>query len=269
VTEPREGASALAGKVAVITGAGSGVGRASARLFAREGAKVVCAELRDEWAAETIRLIEAEDGLPGAAIAVHCDVSDEEQVKNAVDTARSSFGRIDIMFNNTGVAGSMDLPRTIDATTPELYDLLMNVNFKGTYHGCKHAVIAFQQQGGGGAIVNTASAAGLVAWGHAVYGASKGAVIALTRTLAVEQAKHDIRVNCTAPGAINTNFGRKESDAFTERPQEELDWLANFQPLGRYITGMDVAQASLFLASDAASNITGVVLPVDGGHIAV
>lgn len=259
---------ALEGKVAVITGAGSGVGRDSARLFAREGARVVVTDIRDDWAEETVRLIAKEDGIADAAIAVHCDVADEGQVAAAVATARSTFGQLDIMLNNTGIAGDRNA-RTIDACTAEHFTVLVDVNFRGVFNGCKHAVLAFQEQGTPGAIVNTASAAGLVAWGHPVYGATKAAVIGMTRSLAVEQAKHGIRVNCTAPGAIDTNFGRSGDDLFRERTADELQWLGDFAPLGRPITGLDVAQASMFLASDAAKNITGVVLPIDGGHIAV
>jgi NAD(P)-dependent dehydrogenase (short-subunit alcohol dehydrogenase family) len=271
MTEFSGSGDALEGKVAVITGAGSGVGRAAARLWSQQGAKVVCADVNREWVEETVRLVEEDDGHPGTAAAALCDVSKEDQVKAAVDLAREKFGRLDVMFANAGIYGrpNDEGKRTIDVLTDEEFDRLIDVNLRGVAYACKHAVIAMNEQGEGGSIVITGSAAGLVAWGQALYGGTKAAVMGMTRALAIEQAPNKIRVNCTAPGGIDTNFGRSEEEAFVPRDAEQTKWLSSFQPLGDVVSGTDVAWASLYLASDAAKNVTGVTLPVDGGHVAV
>jgi NAD(P)-dependent dehydrogenase (short-subunit alcohol dehydrogenase family) len=255
----------LEGKSIVITGAGSGVGRAAAVLFAAEGASVVCADIEAEWAKDTVELI----GGDGRAVAIACDVSREDDVVAAIDLATESFGRLDVMFNNAGIP----TPRpgmTLEDHTADDWERIMNVNFRSVFFGSKHAVIRFKQQGGGGVIVNTASAAGMVGWGGTVYGASKGGVIQLTRAVAIEYARHGIRVNAICPAVIpSTNFMVRDPVAgSTGLTGDLVERLGSMHPLGRPITAEDCAAAALFLASDQARNITGVLLPVDGGYLA-
>jgi NAD(P)-dependent dehydrogenase (short-subunit alcohol dehydrogenase family) len=145
---------------------------------------------------------------------------------------------------------------------------LIDVNLMGVAHGCKHAVMCFKAQGGGGVIVNTGSAAGMVGWGGVAYGVTKAAVIQLTRGLAIETAALGIRVNCFCPGAIDTNFSVPPEAAFQPKPREVLELIGSLHPLGRPIEAEDCAKAALYLASDLSSNVTGVALPVDGGYLA-
>ncbi len=252
----------LQDKVVAITGAGSGVGRASALLFAREGAKVLCGDIQDEWGAETLRLIER---AGSSAHFVHCDVTKEEDVAGLVGGALEAHGRLDVMFNNAGVASG---GRKLDEHDDADWERLISINLRGVFYGCKHAVLQFKAQGGGGVIVNTGSAAGLVGWGGVLYGASKAGVIQLTRGLAIEVAELGIRVNCICPGAIDTNFAMPPEAAFQPKPAEYLKAIGDCHPLGRPIEAEDCARAALFLASDLSSNITGVALPVDGGYVA-
>jgi NAD(P)-dependent dehydrogenase (short-subunit alcohol dehydrogenase family) len=256
----------LEGKSVIITGAGSGVGRASALLFAAEGAKVVCADIQQGWAQQTTDLIVA---AGGTAVAHVCDVTSEEDVRGTIDAAVAHFGRLDVMFNNAGIA----TPRpgmTLEDHTLDDFERLVAVNFRGVFLGCKYAVIQFKKQGGGGCIVTTASAAGLVGWGGTVYGASKGGVIQLTRAVAIEVAPNNIRVNAICPGGMPlTNFLVPDaSEASTGVPEDFANLVGSMHPLGRPITAEDCAAAALFLASDQAKNITGVLLPVDGGFVA-
>lgn len=256
----------LADKITVVTGAGSGVGRASALRFAAEGAAVVCADVRADWAARTAELV-AEAG--GRALAQPCDVSIEADVAAAVDAAVREFGRLDVMFNNAGVSG-FHLGPSFEDCSAEDFERLCSINFRGVFFGCKHAVRRFKEQGGGGVIVNTGSVAGMVGWGSVVYGATKGAVNQLTRGVAVECAPDGIRVNAICPaGMANTNFALSSPDqAFVPKSDEEVAAWGSYHPLGRTITPEDCAAAAAFLASDEAANITGVLLPVDGGFVA-
>jgi NAD(P)-dependent dehydrogenase (short-subunit alcohol dehydrogenase family) len=256
----------LEAKSAVITGAGSGVGRASALRFAEEGARVVCADLNLEGVKETVRLIE---DAGGAATPLGADVSKQEDVAAAVNTAVEQFGRLDIMFNNVGIP-TPRLGMTFEEHSFEDYQKLTAVNFGGVFLGCKHAVIQFKKQGGGGVILNTGSVAGLVGWGGTVYGATKGAVLQLTRAVAVECAPENIRVNALCPGAMPyTGF---MAAGGLDIPEDALEQVAQSagagHPLGRPITAEDCAEAAVFLCSDRAKNITGVLLPIDGGYVA-
>jgi NAD(P)-dependent dehydrogenase (short-subunit alcohol dehydrogenase family) len=256
----------LADKSVVITGAGSGVGRASALRFAGEGARIVVADVQDEWAAETVRLV---TDAGGVAVAHHCDVSVEDDVAAAVAAAVERFGRLDVMFNNAGVTGAKPGATFEDSTRAD-WRRLTDINFGGVFHGCKHAVIRFKVQGDGGVILNTGSVAGMVGFGSVVYGATKGAVNQLTKGLAIECAPFGIRVNAICPAAMPlTNFALFGPDqAFGPRGDDYLRSVASLHPLGRYITAEDCAAAALFLACDDAKNITGVLLPVDGGYVA-
>ena len=255
----------LADKAVVITGAGSGVGRAGAEVFARHGAFVVCADLRGEWAEETVRRVEA---ASGSAVAVSCDVARQDHVDAAVQTAIERFGRLDVMFNNAGIAS----PRRgilLEEHTDADFDRLVDVNARGVFNGCRAAVRQFKEQGGGGVVVNTGSVAGMVSWGSAVYGGTKAMVIQMTRALAIEGAPFGIRANCVCPGGMFTNFGVAEGEAFfRERSSEELEMAKTLHPLGLPITPEDCAEAALYLASDLAANVTGVALPIDGGYLA-
>jgi len=252
----------LKGKSVVITGAGSGVGRAAAEIFAQHGALVVCADVQDEWAEKTVARVK-EAG--GEAKAVHCDVRNRGNLQAAVDMAVWTYGRLDIMFNNAGIASP---PNALGGAAPLVenseadIDRLLAVNVRGVIFGCQIAVLQFRAQGGGGVIVNTASAAGLIGWGGVLYGATKGAVVNLTRTLAIEVARENIRVNSVCPGTMVTNFGIGSSGQLSP---ERLEFMAKMQPLGRILDPEDSAHAALFLASDLARNMTGVNLPVDGG----
>lgn len=259
----------LDGKSVLITGSGSGVGRAGALLFAREGAKVVVADLRDDWAKDTVALVEAEGGT---AVAIGCNVVHEDDVATAVNLAVTEFGRLDVMWNNVGISTPRLGMTFTDHTTADFEKLLM-VNGMGMFTGCRQAVLQFRRQAeqgsGGGVIVNTASVAGMVGFGGVPYGASKAIGIQLTRGLAVELAPENIRVNCFCPSAMpTTNFGRIEGEEFKEQSAEYLEFAGSFQPLGRIITPEDCANAALYLASDLSANVTGVALPVDGGYVA-
>ena len=251
----------LAGKSVVVTGAGSGVGRAACLLFARHGAKVVAADIGIEAANETAMLVIAEGG---EALACTCDVGDAAQVDAAVALAVASFGRLDVIYNNAGITlqprpGYVGLRSFMD-TDPDEIERIYRVNVNGVINGCKAAISQFEVQGGGGVIVNTASVAGLIGYGGTAYGSSKGAVTLLTKTLALELASKGIRVNSVCPAGMPTNFmpGLAQSDAAKAS-------MGAAHPLGRPIDPMDCANAALFLACDLSSNITGVNLPVDGG----
>lgn len=252
----------LTGKVVAITGAGSGVGRAATLLFTRHGAKVVAADINAGWADETAELARTEGG---DVRSVACDVADESSVQKMAQAAVTAFGRLDVMYNNAGITiinPGQGLKTLIETTRQEI-DRLLAVNLIGVINGCNAAVAQFNAQGGAGAIVNTASVSGLVGYGGSVYGASKGAVVSLTRTLALELAPRGIRVNSVCPAGMLTHFAGMNPEG--THAQAILKGMGNSHPMGRAIDPLDTANAALFLASDLAANITGVNLPVDGG----
>lgn len=258
----------LEGKVAVITGAGSGVGRAAVKLWAEHGAKVIAADINAEAAAETLQLA----GLgPDKARAVACNVADAAEVDAAVALAVEAFGRLDVIYNNAGITilpvPGVGLRKLIDAPRDEMLRV-QDVNINGVVYGCQAAIRQFDAQeksglGGGGAIVNTASVAGLIGYGGVLYGATKGAVTSLTRALAIEVAEKGIRVNSVCPAGMLTHYSGMDPDS----PNAEAikTGMGRAHPLGRAIDPADTAAAAMFLASDLAGNITGVNLPVDGG----
>jgi len=243
----------LDGKVAVVTGAGSGIGRASAILFAREGARVVCAD-RSGKEAETAATI------GDAAIGVKVDVSVAADVERMVDAAESTFGPLDVLFNNAGFGGPM---APLAEQSEETWDAVHAVNLKGVFLGMKYGILAMQRNGGG-SIINTASAVGLsVMKGHSVYSAAKAGVIQLTKTAALENANANIRVNAICPGMTWTGL----VPASVEHELPPPDAVLPNVPMHRWGLPTELAAAALFLASDDASFITGVALPVDGGLV--
>jgi NAD(P)-dependent dehydrogenase (short-subunit alcohol dehydrogenase family) len=244
-------------RVAVITGAGSGIGQAMARLFAREGARILAADVNESAAQETARMI-TEAG--GACRTFAVDVSRPEQVRALIDEAISAFGRIDILCNNAGIGSTTDVVEC----EPDEWDRVMTVNVKSVYLGCKYAIPHMLAQGGG-VIVNTASVAGMVGLPkRASYSASKGAVIALTRQVAVEYVEQGIRVNCLCPGTVDSPWvGRLLQQA--DDPVAARQALVARQPLGRLGTPEEIAAAALYLVSDDAAFITGTGLVIDGG----
>jgi NAD(P)-dependent dehydrogenase (short-subunit alcohol dehydrogenase family) len=251
-------------KSCVITGAGSGVGRAAAVLFAEHGASVIVGDVRDSWANDTVALVEQ---AGGKAVAAHCDVSKEDDVEALVARGVVEFGRLDVMYNNAGVSTPKPALTFVDHTQDD-WDRLLGINLMGMVYGCKHSVLQFRRQGGGGVIVNTGSVAGMVGFGGVPYGVSKAGGILLTKSLAMEVAKEGIRINAIAPATLLTNFGRAETEAFTPRTEEEIQLWGSFVPTGRASTPEDCANAALFLASDLSANTTGAIIPVDGGYLA-
>lgn len=251
------------GKIVVITGAGSGVGREAALLFSQHGAKVLVSDIDLARAEETAALVKAEGG---DARALACDVADEAAVTAMVAAAVAAWGRLDVIYNNAGMTLSGKPGaglRTLTETSLDDISKVMAVNFNGVVNGCNAAVRQFDAQGGGGIIVNTASVAGLIGYGGTAYGATKGAVVSLTRTLALEVAGKGIRVNSVCPAGMLTHFAGLDPDG----PQADAirSSMGSSYPLGRTVEPMECAKAALFLASDLASALTGVNLPVDCG----
>jgi len=250
----------LDGKVAVITGGASGIGEASVRLFVREGARVVIADVQDAKGQK----LAAEIG--SHAVYQHTDVTRDAEVKAAVDRAVQKFGRLDCMFNNAGAGGTAG---GIDEIPVEGFEKTVDVLFKGVFLGMKHAAAVMKPQKSG-TIISTASMAGLRAVDAThIYSACKAAVIHLTRSVAMELGESGVRVNCICPGWIATPLFGKEfglSPEATEKAMEAVKGaLANFQPIKRAGLPEDVAQAALWLASDDSSFVNGHALVVDGG----
>jgi len=249
-------AGRLEGKVALVTGAGSGIGRATALACAREGAKVVAADIAVEGGEETVAHIKR---AGGEAIFVATDVTQANAVQALIAAAVAAYGRLDCAHNNAGIEG-------VWATTADYpeddWDRVMAVNLKGVWLCMKYEIPQMLQQGGG-AIVNTASLAGLVgAKRLAAYVASKHGVVGLTKTAALEYAKAGIRVNAVCPGVIHTAMVER---MFFQRRSQVVERLAASEPLGRLGTPEEVAEAVVWLCSDAASFVTGHALSVDGG----
>jgi NAD(P)-dependent dehydrogenase (short-subunit alcohol dehydrogenase family) len=246
----------LADKVALITGAGSGIGRASATLFAQEGAQIVCVDLNEASARETVHLI-TEAG--GEAIAVRADVSSGADSEAMVQAAEDSFGGLHVMFNNAGIMHGDD--GDSQSTSEDIWDLTMNINAKGVFLGCKFGIPAMKRSGGG-SIINTASFVARLgaATPQVAYTASKGAVLSLSRELAVVHAREGIRVNALSPGPLRTELLMSFLDT-EEKKQRRLVHV----PMGRFGLAEEIAKAALFLASEDSSYMTGNEFLVDGG----
>jgi len=246
----------LEDKVALITGAGSGIGREAALLFAREGASVVVAEVAEDAGRKTAADIE-EAG--GRAHFVHADVSRGNDVRAMVEEAEKTYGRLNVLFNNAGVFPDAD--GSVLDTEEDTWDFVLRVNLKGIFLGCKYGIPALLRAGGG-SIVNTASFVALMgaATPQIAYTASKGGVLALTREVAIEFARKGIRVNALCPGPVDTPLLQ---ELFRD-PERRARRLVHI-PMGRLARADEVAKAALFLASDESSYINGAAFTVDGG----
>jgi 3-oxoacyl-[acyl-carrier protein] reductase len=248
----------LRDKVALITGGGSGIGRASATLFAQEGAKIVIADIDDEGGRETVQLIERNGG---SALYVTADVSKMAGAEGMVKATVDHYGKLDILFNNAGIGGPF---APIEETDESFYDKLMAVNVKSVFLGCKCAVPVMKKQGGG-VIIVTASISGVRPRPlQVVYSTSKGAAVMLTKALAIELAPFNIRVNCINPVVTDTAFLTKNIDP--DKLEDAKKGMLSTIPLGRMGRPEDMAYAALYLASDESSLVTGVGLDVDGGR---
>lgn len=248
----------LHGKVVLITGGSSGIGRAAAMAFARAGAKVVLGNRRVAEGQETVKLINDEGGK---ATLVKTDVTKADEVEALVTAAVEAYGRLDCAFNNAGTTGTV--ARTAECTE-ENWDTIINLNLKAVWLCMKYEILQMLKQGAG-AIVNNASVAGMVGLrGGPAYSASKGGVIQLTRTAALEYSRKGIRVNAVCPGYVLTPMTEGH---LKENPEFEAQ-IKKYQPLGRLGTAEEVAEAAVWLCSDAASFITGHPLVIDGGSVA-
>jgi meso-butanediol dehydrogenase / (S,S)-butanediol dehydrogenase / diacetyl reductase len=251
----------LTGKVALITGAGHGIGRASAHRLGQEGARIAVADIRPDAAAETQAILSA-DGIEAHAITADVSVPDDAQT--AVEATLARFGQLDILHNNAGVL----IPGTVLTQTLADWDRTFGVNVRGMMLMAR-AVIPVMQQQGGGVIINTASISGMVGEPNLIaYDTSKGAVINLTRQLAVEYARDNIRCNCICPGWIDTGFNDPIFDQANMSEHDIAAMVAQFVPMNRQGTAADIAPSVAFLASDDAAYITGHALVIDGGLMA-
>ncbi len=246
----------LQDKVALITGAGSGIGRATSLLFAQEGAQVVLVDINDEAGNKTLTEIQSSDG---EAIFVRADVSKTADSENMIVQTEKTFGKLDVLFNNAGISHAED----DDAlnTSESVWDLTFDVNVKGVFLGCKYGIPALKRAGGG-SIINTASFVAHLgaATPQLAYTASKGAVLAMTRELATIHARENIRVNALCPGPLRTELLMK----YLDTPEKKNRRLVHI-PMGRFGEAEEIAKAVLYLASDDSSFVTGTSFMVDGG----
>jgi NAD(P)-dependent dehydrogenase (short-subunit alcohol dehydrogenase family) len=257
------GSGRLLGKVAVVTGASSGIGRAIARRYAAEGARVFVGDVNVDGGQQTAAMIR-DDG--GQATFVECDVADPEQVKQMIDQAATEGGQLNILVNNAGVGGGGKRAEDIEI---DAFKRVIDVNLMAHFYGAKYA-IPHMRKVGGGSIINISSVYGVIAAPNvAPYSASKGGVIMLTKQLAVDYSRENIRVNCICPGYVDTDLGGRRSrmspeDA--EKAHAAREAKAAMQPIGRQAQPDEMAGAAVFLASDDASFVVGSILVADGGE---
>jgi len=247
----------LAGKVCIVTGAGSGIGRATAIRFAEEGGLVTCVDLNEEAVRATV------SEIGDAAFPVAADVSDDAQVRAYTDDSVGRWGKLDVVFNNAGV----NLPTVFHEVTDELIDRTLGVNVKGTMYGCR-AAVPHMLRIGGGSIINTGSVNSLVSEPYlSIYAASKGAILMLSRSIALDYAKQGIRCNCLCPGWVDTpiNYAHAEMLGGLDKVYATID---SFQPIGRPGEPREIANVVLFLASDESSFVTGSAVVADGAMTA-
>jgi NAD(P)-dependent dehydrogenase (short-subunit alcohol dehydrogenase family) len=242
----------LKDKVALITGAGSGIGRQSALLFAKEGAAIVCVDVNEQAARETAAML-------GKAIHVRADVSKARDCEQMVAAAEKEFGKLNVLFNNAGIMHAKDDDAV--STSEEVWDLTLDINAKGVFLGCKYGIPALKRAGGG-SVINTASFVARVgaATPQIAYTASKGAVLSMTRELAVIHARQNIRVNALSPGPLRTELLM----SFLNTEAKKQRRLVHV-PMGRFGEAEEIAKAALYLASDESSYVTGTEFLVDGG----
>lgn len=248
----------FAGKVAFVTGAASGIGRAAAVAFAREGASVVVADVSESGSQETVRLVE---GLGGRALAVRCDVTQAEDVKAALAKNIEAFGRLDFAFNNAGIEPKNPAP-TADYDEQE-WNRILDINLRGVFLCMKHEIPLILKHGGGGAIVNTSSGAGIIGIkGSPAYTAAKHGVIGLTKAAALDYASKKIRINAVCPGYIDTPMMSR----FTGGTDEGRAKVIGEEPVGRMGKPEEIAAAVVWLCSDAAAFMVGHAMVIDGGQ---
>lgn len=246
----------LQDKVAIITGAGSGIGREAALIFAREGARVVAADMNGDAGTQTVEEITA---AGGEAVFVATNVAQAASVEALVQEAEGRFGKLDVIFNNAGIFPDAD--GSVLDTSEEVWDLVMNVNLKGVFLGCKYAIPAMQRAGGG-SIINVASFVALIgaATPQIAYTASKGGVLSMTREIGVEFARQNIRANALCPGPVDTPL----LQSILADPVKRERRLVHIPP-GRFARAEEIAHAALYLASDESSYVNGSTFVVDGG----
>lgn len=247
----------LDGKVTIVTGAGSGIGRATAIRFAEEGARVTCVDI-DAGSAQATA-----DDIGSSAVAVGADVSDPSQVGSYTDATVERWDRLDVVFNNAGV----NIPGVFHEVPDEVIDRTLAVNVKGTMYGCRYA-IPHMLRAGGGSLINTSSVNGIVAEPYlAVYAASKGAIVMLSKGIALDYVKRGIRCNAIAPGWVDTpiNYAHAEMLGGLDKVYATID---SFQPIGRPGEPREIANVALFLASEESSFVTGTLIVADGAMTA-
>ncbi|MCU0505769.1 MAG: SDR family oxidoreductase [Chloroflexi bacterium] len=249
----------LAGKVCIVTGAGSGIGRASVVRFAEEGARVTAVDISRDGVEETARLV----GDPSVVVAVAADVADPAQVRAYTDETVERWGGLHVAFNNAGV----NIPGVFHEVPDAIVDRTIDVNLKGCIYGSRYA-IPHMLAGGGGSIINTSSVNGVVAEPFlAIYAASKGGIVMLSRGIALDYAKQGIRCNALCPGWVDTPINYAHAEMLGGL-QEVYDTIDSFQPVGRPGEPREIANVALFLASDESSFVTGAVILADGGMTA-
>ncbi|MDE1161491.1 MAG: glucose 1-dehydrogenase [Acidobacteriaceae bacterium] len=251
----------LSNKVAIITGGASGMGRSTASLFAREGASVVLGDVdvvAGEAAAAEIR------AQSGRILFQPCDMRVESQVSALVQTAETHFGKLDILFNNAGIEQPLTASSELDTA---IFERVIDVNLKGTFLGCKYAIQSFLRTGGGVIVNNSSVSAYANVGGNVSYAASKGAIMSLTRVLAIEYSRKNIRVNAICPGVIDTGMNRRNLDLAADPDALAEKWMSA-TPMGRMGTGEEIAETVLYLASEQSSFTTGIGLLIDGGRVA-